>query len=361
MSPLESRSIDSRPPVKRYEHGSRVPGWDEAVDLTKAPAVVPDPAQTPVPEALRAAIEHAMAQYPDPRSASIPALHLAQRHHGWCSPEAIAQVACVMRLTPAYLTSVASFYDMFVLAPKPEHDIFVCTNITCSLLGADELYERMCVAAEGHPDIGVRGFECLGACDIGPMASVDGEYVGPLNLDDAELIMQDIEAGTDWVLKKPWADRRRVFAAGGSYGGFMVAYMNGHTGRYRAYVCHAGCYDWVSMMATDGYKFFAKELGAFHWDDEARVMRQSPHHYVGRARTPTLVVHGELDYRVPATQALQYYDSLKAKGVPARLVYFPDENHWILKPQNSRLWYREFFDWLARYVRATPAARRRGR
>ena len=60
----------------------------------------------------------------------------------------------------------------------------------------------------------------------------------------------------------------------------MVAYMNGHTDRYRAFVCHAGCYDWVSMMATDGYRFFAKELGAFHWDDEARVMRQSPHHYV---------------------------------------------------------------------------------
>jgi dipeptidyl aminopeptidase/acylaminoacyl peptidase len=123
--------------------------------------------------------------------------------------------------------------------------------------------------------------------------------------------------------------------------------MNGHTDRYRSFVCHAGCYDWVSMMATDGYHFFADELGAFHWDNPARVMRQSPHHYVKRAKTPTLVLHGELDYRVPATQALQYYDTLKAKKVAARLVYFPDENHWILKPQNSRLWYREFFDWVA--------------
>jgi len=103
------------------------------------------------------------------------------------------------------------------------------------------------------------------------------------------------------------------------------------------------------MMASDGYKFTEKEFGAFHWNDEPRVMRQSPHHYVKNARTPTLVIHGELDYRVPATQALQYYDTLKAKGVPARLVYFPDENHWILKPQNSRLWYGEFFAWLARY------------
>jgi acetyl esterase/lipase len=104
------------------------------------------------------------------------------------------------------------------------------------------------------------------------------------------------------------------------------------------------------MMATDGYRFFAKELGAFHWDDEARVMRQSPHHYVRKAKTPTLVIHGELDYRVPATQGLQYFNSLKARDVPARLVYFPDENHWILKPRNSQLWYREFFAWLARFA-----------
>jgi len=170
----------------------------------------------------------------------------------------------------------------------------------------------------------------------------------------------DTEAATDYLLRRGYIDRARLTATGGSYGGFMVAYMNGHTHRYRAFVCHAGCYDWVSMMATDGYRFFAKELGAFHWDDAPRVMRQSPHHYVKAARTPTLVIHGELDYRVPATQGLQYFNSLKAKGVAARLVYFPDENHWILKPQNSRLWYREFFAWLARF--APPAQRRaRGR
>ena len=160
----------------------------------------------------------------------------------------------------------------------------------------------------------------------------------------------DVEAATDFLLRQRYIDRNRLCASGGSYGGYMVAYMNGHTDRYRAYVCHAGCYDWVSMMATDGYKFFAEELGAYHWDDEPRVLRQSPHHYFRNARTPTLVIHGELDYRVPATQGLQYYDSLKAKSVPARLVYFPDENHWILKPQNSRLWYGEFFAWLRRFA-----------
>ena len=171
--------------------------------------------------------------------------------------------------------------------------------------------------------------------------------------------LADHEAATDFMLAQGYIDADRLTATGGSYGGFMVAFMNGHVDRYKAFVCHAGCYDWVSMMATDGYRFFAAELGAFHWQDEARVMRQSPHHYVKNAKTPTLVVHGELDFRVPATQALQYYDTLKAKDVPARLVYFPDENHWILKPQNSKLWYAEFFAWLDRWAgpKAAKAAK----
>jgi dipeptidyl aminopeptidase/acylaminoacyl peptidase len=174
----------------------------------------------------------------------------------------------------------------------------------------------------------------------------------------------DIEAATDHLLRAGYVDRTRLVGTGGSYGGFMAAYMNGHTDRYTSYVCHAGCYDWVSMMATDGYMWFHRELGAWHWDDEARVLRQSPHHHVGRAKTPTLVVHGEQDFRVPATQALQYYHTLKAKGVEARLVYFPDENHWILKPQNSLRWYGEFFDWIARRApgggRAATRRQRRG-
>jgi dipeptidyl aminopeptidase/acylaminoacyl peptidase len=162
--------------------------------------------------------------------------------------------------------------------------------------------------------------------------------------------LADVEAATDFMLRQRYIDRQRLVATGGSYGGYMVAYMNGHTDRYRTFVCHAGCYDWVSMMATDAYMFFSKELGAFHWDNPKRVMQQSPHHYARRFKTPTLVIHGELDYRVPATQALQYYNTLKARGIAARFVYFPDENHWILKPQNSRLWYREFFAWIRRYA-----------
>jgi NADH-quinone oxidoreductase subunit E len=199
MSSRPARSTDweSPPiaPVPRFAHGSRVPGWDDAVDLTKDPAVVPDPATTPVPEDLREKVEAAMARYPDRRSASIPALHAAQEEYGWCSPEAIEQVAAVMRVTPAYLTSVATFYDMLVTHPKGHNDVFVCTNISCSLRGADELFEAMNVAAEDDDEITVRSFECLGACDIAPMASVNGEYVGPLEPSDAERIVEDLRAG----------------------------------------------------------------------------------------------------------------------------------------------------------------------
>jgi NADH:ubiquinone oxidoreductase subunit E len=173
-----------------------VPGWDEAVDLDKDPAVIPDAATTPVPGELRKAIESAMAKYPDRRSAVIPALHAAQEVHGWCSPEAIDQVAAVMQVTPAYLSSVATFYDMLETYPRPvHHDVYVCTNISCSLRGADELLDAMVAAAAGRDDVHVRAFECLGACDIAPMASVDGEYVGPLQTTDAEQVMADLKAG----------------------------------------------------------------------------------------------------------------------------------------------------------------------
>ena len=206
--------------VARYEHGSRIPGWDDAVDLAKDPASIPDPALTPVPAELRAAIEAAMAKYPDFRSAAIPALHAAQDLHGWCSPDAIVQVACVMRITPAYLTAVATFYDMFSTQPVGRQTVYVCTNISCSLRGADRLYEAMQAAAGDDPDFNVRAFECLGACDIAPMASVNGAYVGPLELSDAETIVAQLRAGEE-VLPDKQLLRRKVAdprAATGSAG-----------------------------------------------------------------------------------------------------------------------------------------------
>src|ERR1700689_2270476 len=150
--------------VPRFEHGSAVPGGATPADLEKDPATIPDPASTPVPGELRAEIEAHMALYPETRSATLPALAAPQRLHGWGSPEAIEQVACVMGLTPADLAAVATFYDMLETEPVGRHSVYVCTNISCSLCGADALLAAVQEAAADAPDgdleFNVRAFEC---------------------------------------------------------------------------------------------------------------------------------------------------------------------------------------------------------
>jgi len=194
--------------VRRFGHGSRVPGWDEAADLTKPPAGIPDAAVVDVDPDLRAEIETAMGRYPDHRSAALPALAAAQRRYGWCSPEAIEQVAAVMSLTPAYLTSVATFYDMLDTQPVGRRRVYVCTNISCSLNGAEALHERLAAQTKGDPDFHVRTFECLGACDMAPMASIDGIYVGPIDLDEVPQLVDDVRAGRAPLPAKQLQGRR---------------------------------------------------------------------------------------------------------------------------------------------------------
>ncbi|HZL47980.1 MAG TPA: NAD(P)H-dependent oxidoreductase subunit E [Solirubrobacteraceae bacterium] len=200
--------------IPRYAHGSRVPGWDTPADLDKDPATVPGVGGSPsveVPAELRAEIEASMALYPETRSATLPALEAAQRLHGWCSPEAIEQVACVMRLTPADLAAVATFYDMLETEPVGRHSIYVCTNISCSLCGADALLAAVQEAAgeaeDGDAEFNVRAFECLGACDIAPMASVDGAYVGPLSIEDVPRLLEDLRTGRQVLPDKQLAKR----------------------------------------------------------------------------------------------------------------------------------------------------------
>jgi len=152
-----------------------------------------------------------MALYPDSRSAALPALSAAQRVHGWCSPEAIEQVASVMGVTPAELEAVTTFYDMLETKPVGRHSVYVCTNISCSLRGADALLAAVQEAADGNREFNVRAFECLGACDIAPMASVDGVYVGPLAIEDVPRLLDDVSAGRDvlpdkQLVKRPCAD-----------------------------------------------------------------------------------------------------------------------------------------------------------
>jgi NADH:ubiquinone oxidoreductase subunit E len=173
------------------------PGWDEAVRLDEDPATVPDPATVEVPPGLRAEIEAHMAKYPERHSASLPALAAAQRVHGWCSPEAIKQVAAVMQVTPAYLSSVATFYDMLKTEPAGRHYVYVCTSVACHVRNAKAVYDAIEEQAreQGLEDHEVREFECLGACDMAPMASLDGRYVGPLGTEDAHELVAALREG----------------------------------------------------------------------------------------------------------------------------------------------------------------------
>lgn len=186
---------------------------------------VPELHEVDVPEELKTQIENAMGRYPQIRSASIPALWAVQRRYGWCTPEGILQAAAVMGLTPAYLQSVASFYDLFRTVPTGPHRVLVCTNISCWMNGADELLERFCestgcdpeAAAHGGADspdgeMMVSGFECLGACDIAPMVSVDEIYYGPLEPGDATTIVEQIRTGAEVM---PDKDIRKRPVAGG--------------------------------------------------------------------------------------------------------------------------------------------------
>ncbi|MFT3878409.1 MAG: S9 family peptidase [Gemmatales bacterium] len=166
--------------------------------------------------------------------------------------------------------------------------------------------------------------------------------------------MTDIMKATEFLCAKPWIDKNRVAAAGASYGGYMMAWLNGHTELFKTMVCHAGVYNWHSMMASDMVRGRARALGAAPWGDLSKIDQQSPQRFAANFKTPTLVVHGEKDFRVPITQGIEYYNTLRQKGVPTRFVYFPDENHWVLKPQNSLLWHKEVFAWLSKTIGNGP-------
>jgi dipeptidyl aminopeptidase/acylaminoacyl peptidase len=164
----------------------------------------------------------------------------------------------------------------------------------------------------------------------------------------------DVMKATDYMEALDYIDKKRTTAAGASYGGYMMAWLNGHTDRYKAMICHAGVYNWHSMMASDFVRGRERPLGALPWGDQSKIDKQNPQRFAANFKTPTLVMHGEKDYRVPITQGMEYYNTLRIKGVPTRFVYFPDENHWVMKPQNSRLWHREFFAWLEKHVGSGP-------
>jgi NADH:ubiquinone oxidoreductase subunit E len=179
----------------------------EGRDVDRPAEGVPELHEVDCPDELREQIEGAMAKYPDRRSASIPALWAVQRRYGWCTPEGIRQAAAVMRVTPGYLESVASFYDLFFTEPVGRHRVHVCTNISCWMRGGDRLLDAFRAAADGDEDFLVTGFECLGACDIAPMASIDERYFGPLEPEEAGTAIEQLRQGAD-VLPEKSLERR---------------------------------------------------------------------------------------------------------------------------------------------------------
>jgi dipeptidyl aminopeptidase/acylaminoacyl peptidase len=161
----------------------------------------------------------------------------------------------------------------------------------------------------------------------------------------------DVMKATDHLIAQGYVDPQRMAAAGGSYGGFLVNWIAGHTNRFKALVSHAGVYSLLGQSASDTSYGRQHSYGGYPFTHLANVERWSPNRFSAGFETPMLVLHGERDFRVPVTQGLELYGVLTAKGVPARLAYYPDENHWILRGQNARHWYSEVLGWLARWLK----------
>lgn len=169
----------------------------------------------------------------------------------------------------------------------------------------------------------------------------------------------DILNGAAYVAALPYIDRERIGAAGGSYGGYMVNWIEGHNNdprvKFNALVSHAGVYNLTSMYgATEELWFPEWEFKGTPWTNPEMYARWSPHLFVREFKTPMLVINGELDYRVPYTEGLQLFTALQRQGVDSKLLVYPDEGHWVLKPQNSKLWYDTVLEWFDSHLKPRP-------
>ena len=168
-------------------------------------------------------------------------------------------------------------------------------------------------------------------------------------------VFEDLMLGLDHALAEyPFLDGDRMVAAGASYGGYMMNWFQGHTDRFRALINHDGVYNTVSMYGTTEELWFPEwEFGGTPWSDPELYERWNPAAHVERFATPMLIVHGGLDYRVPLGQGLEAFTALRRRGVPARLLYFPDEGHWVLKPANAMVWWETVYEWMDRFLATT--------
>jgi dipeptidyl aminopeptidase/acylaminoacyl peptidase len=175
------------------------------------------------------------------------------------------------------------------------------------------------------------------------------KFTDDISRDWGGKVFGDLMAALDWCERQPWVDRKRMAAAGASYGGYMMNWFQGHTDRFKTLVTHCGVYEFHSMYGSTDELWFDEWEHGVPWKTRG-FDRDSPDRFAARFRTPNLIIHNELDYRVPVGQGLSLFTALQRQGVPSRLLYFPDEGHWVLKPQNSRLWHATIFEWLHRYL-----------
>jgi dipeptidyl aminopeptidase/acylaminoacyl peptidase len=170
--------------------------------------------------------------------------------------------------------------------------------------------------------------------------------------DWGELPYQDTIAAANWFMAQPWIDRERLAAGGGSFGGYLATVLAGREHPFKTLISHAGVYDLYAQYAGDTGA--ERPTYGHFWEDRAPFERNSPHLQAGKFRTPMLIMHGQNDFRVPVTHAFGLFNTLQAQRVPSKLVYFPDESHWVLKAQNSLFWYDTMQQWLAKYVPPGP-------
>jgi len=178
------------------------------------------------------------------------------------------------------------------------------------------------------------------------------KFVEEISGDWGGACYQDVMKATDYLESLPYVDKTRIGAAGASFGGYMINWIAGHTNRFKALVSHDGVYDSRSMYGeTEEIWFDEWEHQGPPWTKREAYEKSSASNHVQNIQTPMLLVQGALDFRVPEGQAIQLFTSLQRRGVPSRLLYFPDEGHWVLKPQNSQLWYKTVLEWLDKYVK----------
>jgi len=178
------------------------------------------------------------------------------------------------------------------------------------------------------------------------------EFVNAITLDWGGKCYEDIMLGVDYLASMPFVDPAKIGAAGASFGGYMINWIEGHTDRFACLISMAGAFNIMSKYGVTEELWFPEwDFGGTPWTNREIYEKWSPHNFVADFKTPCMVVHGELDFRVPVGEGLQMFTALQRMGVPSKLLYFPDEGHWVLKPKNNIFYYEQFIGWMDTYLK----------